>query len=267
MASTMYIGEGSLDFNGAASIKKNLADEITSHGYNGTFGVNVPISGVISVIGSSSPAFLFTEYELTENRSEERSVENDVGLLFSKEEEFEVQIKAARKDAWRSAPDFSDNSLSHTSVWKGISSASLIYPDTLTSTLGYEISRKLEGELGHDLSAGTALRREGRPVREASLYGQYLLNESESSGTVEKEKWGTEVGVVPFDTGSLSAGYKGYHKKSEGQIWEHRGNSSFVHTPVEEFSYNLAGSYVYYEKEEATKKTYAASGALNYGLL
>jgi len=256
LVSTMHIGESSVDVKGAASIKKNLADEITSHGYNGTVGVNVPISGVISVIGSSSPAFSFTDYELTEKRSEERSVENDLGVLFLKEEVFEVQIKAGRRDAWRSDPDFRDNSLSHTSVWKGMTSAELIYPDTLTSKMGYEISRESEGDLGHDLSASTGWQREEGLLREASLYGQYLLNES------EKWKWGSDLLVVPFDTGSVSAGYDGYHKKSEGQIWQHRGKSSFIHTPVEEFSYNLAGGYGYYEKEDATKNTYSASGGI-----
>ncbi len=272
----MQLGESVLDVESKANIKRNPGDEITNQGYNGTLGLTIPITGLISFIGSSSPSYSFTDYEMTDERSEERAIDNRMGLLFIQEELFEAVIKAGRIDAWQSDPQLTSDTLSHSTLWLGNSSFNLTYPEKLTSEAGYEISRAPEGALGHDLSAGTTWKQDEGLLREAGAHGQFLFKEYETTATeqdgsdgnnngsnLEKEKWGANLLIAPSDASRLSAGYKGYRKDIEATTWEHSGHSNFTHSPIEGFSYNLAGSYVYNSKDEEETKTYSGSGGIN----
>lgn len=268
LASEIPLGPLELNLDGGFDIHHNRLSEVSSLGYGGTLAAKYPLTQTIGLYAGIAPNYSETEYQLDDRSSREAALANDAGFLFFFSENFEGEVLARRTDAWRSDPDFSTDELSHTSIWGGESRWTLRYPEELTSTAEYMLSREAGGSISQDLHGSSVWEQEEGLLRRAGVESRFLQSwGEESSGSDLTElttvKWGGFVVLEPADTISIATDYTGSRSESTDLALQHDISSDFSHVPMEGFSYGFGGAYSYWEESSDVTSSYSGQGNLN----
>ena len=269
LSSQLPFGPVEFDIEGLVDIHHDRLEDVSSRGYGGTLGATIPLSEVIGLYAGVEPQYSETEYQLTENRSREQSLVSDAGALFTFSEQFEGELHARRRDAWRSDPSFATDELSHTSVWSGTTSWSLIAPEELTTTAEYSLSREAGGSISQDLAGESTWEQDEGLLRKAGANTRFILSTPEASTSSTEERQSLLLSsfllLMPADEMKIDTAYSMNRadQLNDDISLQHDVSVDLSHAPVEGLSYGLGGAYGYVDESTQTVSTYSGNSSLN----
>lgn len=269
LSSQLPFGPVLFDVEGLVDIHHDRLDDVSSRGYGGTLAATIPLSEVIGLYAGLEPQYSETEYQITENGTREQSLGSDAGVLFTFSEQFEGELHARRRDAWRSDPTFATDDLSHTSVWSGTTKWSLIAPEELTTTAEYSLSREAGGSISQDLAGESTWKQDEGLLRKAGAKSRFILSNPEASTSSAEERQSLQISsfllLMPMDEMKIDSAYSVNRAEQldEDILMQHDVSVDLSHAPVEGLSYGLGGAYGYVDESAQTVSTYSGNSRLN----